>query len=64
MISELVNIKRALMHEWDVCEKKHRDSGDDWYVGVMSGIEVAINKVDLMIEHEDNQMAKAYDQAS
>jgi len=60
MITNLATIKRALMVEWDVTEKRHRDSGDDWYVGVMSGIEVAINKIDLMIEHEDDNMAKEY----
>lgn len=60
MITDLVSIKRTLMREWDATEKRHRDSGDDWYVGVMSGLEVAINKVDLMIEHEDDDMAKEY----
>lgn len=64
MISDLVSVKRALMSEWKSCDQKHRDSGDDWYAGVLSGIEVAINKVDLMIEHEDEQMAREYDQAS
>ena len=52
MSRELINIRHALMNEWHTCEQKHRDSGDDWYAGVLSGIEVALSKVDLMIEHE------------
>ena len=60
MISDLVSVKRVLMTEWNTCDKKMRDSGDDWYAGVLSGIEVAINKVDLMIEQEDHQMSIDY----
>jgi hypothetical protein len=49
---ELVYIKRLLLKEWEECDRKHRSSGDEWYAGVLSGIEVAINKVDIAMEHE------------
>ena len=53
-MNELTRIKRALLSEWTSVEKKHRDSGDDWYIGVLSGIEVALSQVDAMLEHENN----------
>lgn len=59
-MNELIEIKRTLMNEWKVTDKKFRDSGDDWYTGVLSGLEVAINKVDTMIEHEDDRMTRYY----
>ena len=59
-MNELIEIKRTLMNEWRVTDKKFRDSGDDWYTGVLSGLEVAINKVDTMIEHEDDRMTRYY----
>ena len=62
MMQDLVAVKRSLMQEWKLTDQKFRDSGDDWYNGVLSGIEVAMQKVDTMIEHEDGQMARYYEQ--
>ena len=59
-MNELIEIKRTLMNEWKLTDKKFRDSGDDWYTGVLSGLEVAIHKVDTMIEHEDDRMTRYY----
>lgn len=61
MITDLIAVKRSLMNEWKITDRKFRDSGDDWYTGVMSGLEVAIQKVDTMIEHEDTAMAAYYE---
>jgi hypothetical protein len=62
MIQDLVAVKRSLMQEWKLADQKFQDSGDDWYTGVLSGLEVAMSTVDTMIEHEDDHMNRYYEQ--
>jgi len=57
MISELVKIKNRLL-------KKHHDyetpNADEYRTGILSGIEVALQSIDNMIEEESNEMARHY----
>ena len=57
MISELIKIKEKLM-------KKHRDyevpNPDDHRSGILSGIEVALQSIDELLESESDAMAREY----
>ena len=57
MISELVKIKEKLM-------KKHREyeqpDADEYRSGILSGIVVALQTVDQLLEDESNEMAQHY----
>ena len=57
MISELVKIKDKLM-------KKHREyevpNPDEYREGILSGIVVALQTVDQLLEDESNDMARHY----
>ena len=57
MISELVKIKEKLM-------KKHREyevpNPDEYRDGILSGITVALQTVDELLESESDRMAREY----
>ena len=57
MITELVAIKNRLL-------RKHREyempNGDDYRVGLLTGIEVALQSIDELMESESEKMARSY----
>ena len=57
MISDLIAIKNRLM-------KKHREyevpNPDEYREGILSGIVVALQTVDQLLEDESNDMARHY----
>ncbi len=57
MIQDLINIKNRLM-------RKHREyevpNPDEYREGILSGIVVALQTVDQLLEDESNDMARHY----
>ena len=57
MILDLVNIKKKLM-------KKHREyeipNADEYRSGLLTGIEVALQSIDELMESESDAMAREY----
>ena len=57
MIQDLIAIKNRLM-------KKHREyeqpNADEYRNGLLTGIEVALQSVDELLESESNRMAREY----
>ena len=57
MIQDLINIKNRLM-------RKHREyevpNPDDHRSGILSGIEVALQSIDELLESESDAMAREY----
>ncbi len=57
MIQDLIAIKNRLM-------KKHREyeqpNADEYRSGLLTGIEVALQSVDDMLESESDRMAREY----
>ena len=59
MIQELVAIKRALLEQH---KKYEMPNADDYREGVLSGITVALQTIDRMMESEDEAMSREYDE--
>ncbi len=59
MIQDLIAIKNRLM-------KKHKEyeqpNADEYRSGLLTGIEVALQSVDELLESESNRMAREYDE--
>ena len=59
MITDLIAIKNRLM-------KKHREyeqpNADEYRSGLLTGIEVALQSVDELLESESDRMAREYDE--
>ena len=59
MIQDLIAIKNRLM-------KKHREyeqpNADEYRSGLLTGIEVALQSVDELLESESDRMAREYDE--
>ena len=59
MISDLIAIKNRLM-------TKHREyeipNADEYRNGLLTGIEVALQSIDELMESESEKMARAYDE--
>jgi len=57
LISDLVAIKNRLL-------RKHKEyeipNGDDYRVGLLTGIEVALQSIDELMESESEKMAREY----
>jgi len=57
MIQDLIAIKNRLM-------KKHREyeqpNADEYRIGLLTGIEVALQSVDELLESESDRMAREY----
>ena len=57
MIHDLVNIKQRLM-------RKHREyeqpNADEYRNGLLTGIEVALQSIDELMESESEKMAREY----
>ena len=61
MIQDLIAIKNRLL-------RKHREyempNGDDYRVGLLTGIEVALQSIDELMESESDKMARSYGETS
>ena len=59
MIQDLIAIKNRLM-------KKHKEyeqpNADEYRSGLLTGIEVALQSVDELLESESDRMAREYDE--
>ena len=59
MIQDLVAIKNRLL-------RKHKEyeipNADDYRVGLLTGIEVALQSIDDLMESESEKMAREYDE--
>ena len=59
MITDLIAIKRKLL---DKHKQYEEPNADEYKSGLLTGIEVALQTVDQMLESEDDAMARAYDE--
>ena len=63
MITELVAIKRKLLDKQKQYDKQYAQYSDDEYKqGILSGLTVALSTIDQMLESEDEQMSREYDE--
>jgi hypothetical protein len=59
MISDLVAIKKKLL---DKHKQYTTDHPDEYREGILSGITVALQTVDQLMESEDERMAREYEE--
>jgi hypothetical protein len=59
MISDLIAIKKALL---DQHKRYEIPNADEYREGILSGITVALHTVDKLMESEDEQMAREYNE--
>ena len=57
MLSDLIAIKRKLL---DQHKKYEVDNPDEYREGILSGITVALQAVDQLMESEDEKMSREY----
>jgi hypothetical protein len=57
MISDLINIKNRLLQKHKQYEM---DNPDEYREGILSGIVVALQTVDQLLEDESDKMAREY----
>ena len=61
MIQDLIAIKNRLL-------RKHKEyeipNGDDYRVGLLTGLEVALQSIDELMESESEKMARSYGETS
>ena len=63
MIQDLINIKRKLLDKQKQYDKQYAQYSDDEYKqGILSGLTVALSTIDQMLESEDEQMSREYDE--
>ena len=61
MIQDLIAIKRKLLDKQKQYDKQYEQYTDDEYKqGILSGITVALQTVDQMLESEDDAIAREY----
>ncbi len=59
MIQDLVAIKRKLL---DKHKQYESDTDDEYRQGILSGLTVALQTIDQLMESEDERMAREYEQ--
>lgn len=63
MIQDLVNVKRKLLDKQKQYDKQYEQfSDDDYKQGILSGLTVALQLVDQLMETEDERMSREYEE--
>jgi hypothetical protein len=61
VISDLIAIKRKLLDKQKQYDKQYEQYSDDEYKqGILSGLTVALQTVDQLMESEDERMSREY----
>jgi len=61
MIQDLIAIKRKLLEKQKQYDKQYSEYSDDEYKqGILSGLTVALQAVDQLMEGEDEAMSREY----
>ena len=63
MITDLIAIKRKLLDKQKQYDKQYEQYSDDEYKqGILSGLTVALQTIDQLMEGEDERMAREYEE--
>ena len=63
MISELIAIKRKLLDKQKQYDRQYEQySNDEYKMGILSGLTVALSTIDQLMESESETMARSYDE--
>ncbi len=63
MIQDLIAIKRKLLDKQRQYDKQYEQYSDDEYKqGILSGLTVALQTIDQLMEGEDEKMAREYEE--
>ena len=61
MITDLIAIKRKLLDKQRQYDKQYEQYSDDEYKqGILSGLTVALQTIDQLMEGEDERMSREY----
>ena len=63
MIQDLVSIKRKLLDKQKQYDKQYEQySNDEYKMGILSGLTVALSTIDQLMESESEKMAREFDE--